>query len=89
VPTKVYDQTIGVLKTAVERAKLGNEERLAAIQRLDDQARRLERHAAGPSLEAYVAEERRQSHVFGGRTVTGWAPAPADTNCDKLAARTG
>jgi hypothetical protein len=89
VPTRVYDQTIGILKTAVERAKLGNEERLAAIARLDDQARRLERHASGPSLEAYVAEEHRQSHVYGGRTVTGWAPAPADTNCDKLAAQAG
>jgi hypothetical protein len=89
VPTRVYDQTIGVLKNAVERAKLGNEERLAAIRRLDDQARRLERHATGPSLDAHMAEERRQSHLYGGRTVTGRATPPADTNCDKLAARPG
>jgi hypothetical protein len=89
VPTKVYDQTIGVLKDAVTRAKLGNSERLAAIERLDDQARRLERHATGPSLDAHMAEERRQSHAYGGRTVTGWAPALADTNCDKLARRSG
>jgi hypothetical protein len=40
------------LKTAVQRAKLGQSEELAAIKRLDDQASRLERHASGPSVEA-------------------------------------
>jgi hypothetical protein len=33
----------------VQSAKLGNDERLAALKRLDEQARRLEQHAAGPS----------------------------------------
>src|SRR5215471_3615467 len=49
VPIAVYDRTIGVLKAAVAAAKLGNDERLDAIRRLDDQARRLERVASGPS----------------------------------------
>jgi hypothetical protein len=89
VPTRVYDQTITVLKQAVERAKLGNDERLEAIRRLDDQARRLERHATGPSLHSHLAEEQRRSHEYGGRTVMGWAAPPADTNCDNLAARSG
>jgi hypothetical protein len=39
VPLPVYDQTIRVLKDAVTRAKLGQEERLAALRRLDAQAR--------------------------------------------------
>ena len=77
VPTKVYDQTIGVLKHAVETAKLGNDERLGAIKRLDAQARLLERHATGPSVEAHIAEEMRQSHAYGGRSVFGWEPPPA------------
>ena len=42
VPLKVYDRTIAVLKTAVQKAKLGASEELAAIKRLDEQARRLE-----------------------------------------------
>ena len=48
VPTLVYDRTIAVMKSAVRKAKLGNAEELAAIRRLDDQARRLEadRHRA-------------------------------------------
>jgi hypothetical protein len=76
VPTRVYDETIRVLKAAVGNAKLGQEEQLAAIRRLDDQARRLERHASGPSVEALISEELRQSHAYGGRSVFGWEPAP-------------
>ena len=45
VPLKVYDQTIRVLKSAVQQAKLGRDEELGALQRLDAQARMLERHA--------------------------------------------
>src|SRR3954463_2510312 len=57
VPLKVYDRTLQVLKTAVDKAKLGEPERLGALKRLDDQARRLERDAAGPSVDAYIARE--------------------------------
>jgi len=77
VPTKVYDQTIAVLKAAVAQAKLGNDERLAALQRLDAQARKLERTATGPSLPAHIAEEFACSHDYGGRSVFGWEPASA------------
>jgi hypothetical protein len=74
VPTKVMDHTIGVLKTAVRHARLGREEELQAIRRLDAQARRLEATARGPSVEAYIAEERVRSHEYGGRSVFGWEP---------------
>jgi hypothetical protein len=77
VPLKVYDKTIGVLKSAVAQAKLGNDEKLSAIRRLDEQARRLERHASGPPLDAHLAEERARSHDYGGMSVFGAAPAPA------------
>ncbi|MFI4994915.1 MAG: DUF763 domain-containing protein [Hyphomicrobiales bacterium] len=72
VPTKVYDQTIEVLKSAIAGAKLGNAERLDAIGRLDAQARLLERHAEGPSLPDFMAQERQRSHAYGGRSVFGW-----------------
>jgi hypothetical protein len=74
VPLKVYDRTIGVLKAAVQKAKLGQSEELAAIKRLDEQAGRLERHASGPSVEALVTEERARSHQYGGRSVFGAEP---------------
>ena len=78
VPTKVYDHTIGVLKSAVRNAKLGREEQLQALQRLDAQARRLEAHAEGPTVDALIAEELRASHAHGGRSVFGWEPEVAE-----------
>jgi hypothetical protein len=78
VPLKVYDQTIRVLKQAVAAASIGNDDRLAAIARLDAQARWLERVAdAGPEFDALVSEQRLRSHQYGGRTVFGPVHAPA------------
>ncbi|MDF2494635.1 DUF763 domain-containing protein [Sphingomonas sp.] len=77
VPTHVYDRTIATMKAAVTAARLGQDEKLAAIRRLDQQARRLEATASGPSVEALIAEERRHSHAFGGRSIFGREPAPA------------
>jgi uncharacterized protein len=87
VPLKVYDHTINVLKSAVQRAKLGQSEELAAIKRLDEQARRLERHAAGPSVAALFAEERAHSHAYGGRSVFGVEPPSKETALQKRANR--
>ncbi|MBV8825627.1 MAG: DUF763 domain-containing protein [Bradyrhizobiaceae bacterium] len=72
VPIKVYDETLRVLKSAVRKAKLGREEELGALKRLDDQARTLERHARGPSVESLIAQERARSPSYGGRSVFGW-----------------
>lgn len=72
VPLKVYDETIRVLKSAVQQAKLGREERMGALKRLDAQARQLEPTASGPSFDAFVAGERTQSAALGGRSVFGW-----------------
>src|SRR5262249_43495040 len=77
VPLKVYDETIGVLKSAIAKAKLGHNEELAALRRLDAQARALERHTGGPAVDALIADERAGSHALGGRTVFGEAPPPA------------
>jgi uncharacterized protein len=77
VPLRVYDETIGVLKSAIQKAKLGRDEELAALQRLDAQARQLERHASGPPVEELIAQEWERSHSYGGRTVLGPAQPPA------------
>ncbi|HSI01529.1 MAG TPA: DUF763 domain-containing protein [Reyranella sp.] len=79
VPVKVLDETIGVLKSALQSARLGNDEKLDAIRRLDSQARQLEASATGPSFGAFTAEERRRSAEYGGRSVFGWEPPPAAT----------
>jgi hypothetical protein len=72
VPIKVYDETIRVLKSAVLQAKLGRDEEMQALKRLDDQSRRLERSARGPSLDAFIAGERAASPSLDGRSVFGW-----------------
>jgi uncharacterized protein len=77
VPIRVYDETILVLKSAIRKAKLGQDEALGALKRLDDQTRRFERCAEGPSVEAVIARELRDSHAYGGRRVFGWERAPA------------
>jgi uncharacterized protein len=69
VPLKVLDQTISVLKAAVTRAKLGATESLAAIKRLDLQARALESRTGGPSFDSFMAAERAKAPGLGGRTV--------------------
>jgi hypothetical protein len=76
VPIKIYDETIKVLKSAVQKAKLGRDEELGALRRLDEQARKLERHAGGPSVENLIAKELNCSHAYGGRSVLGWEPPP-------------
>ena len=69
VPLKVYDETLRVLKQAVSQAHLGRAEKLDALRRLDDHARRLERVASGPSFKAHIDNERALSPALGGRTV--------------------
>jgi hypothetical protein len=71
VPIKVYDETIRVLKTAVQKAKLGRDEEMQTLKRLDDQARRLEQTATGPSFKDFVDDELRASPALGGRSVFG------------------
>src|SRR5688572_24770269 len=76
VPLKVYDETITVMKSALHNAKLGRDEELGALKRLDDQARALERMATGPSVQALIAQERERSYLYGGRSVSGWEQPP-------------
>ena len=87
VPLKVYDKTIGVLKSAVEQAKLGRDEKIGAIRRLDQQARRLEAHVGGPSLDAFIAEERARSGEYSGMSIFGPEPT-AQAGTDSIASRT-
>ncbi|STX52151.1 Protein of uncharacterised function (DUF763) [Legionella busanensis] len=72
VPLKVYDETIRVLKTAVQNAKLGQTEKLEAIKQLDKQAYELERYiVTGPPIEQIIEHEREVSTIYGGRSIFG------------------
>ncbi len=71
VPLKVYDRTIGVMRHAIEQARLGNDERLSALQRLDAAARRLERAFTTGDFDALIAHEERHTAEWGGMSVHG------------------
>jgi len=68
-----------VMKSAVGKARLGRDEELQALKRLDDQARQLERYVTGPDLKEIVAGEFRHSHEWGGRSVFGFEPPPGES----------
>jgi hypothetical protein len=72
VPIKVYDETICVLRSAVDRAKLGRDDALFALRKLDAESRRLERVANGPAFDDFISDEFVRSHEYGGRSVFGW-----------------
>jgi hypothetical protein len=71
VPLRVYDQTISVLRRAVERARLGQDDKLGAIRRLDEQARWIDAGVpfTAADLARGISAERRAKAQLGGRTV--------------------
>lgn len=78
VPVNVYDETIGVLQTAVHRAKLGQSDKMDAIRSLGELARKAEAgFTPSGGLEAYIGKERNDSWKYGGRTVMGRATPPS------------
>ena len=77
VPTKVYDESIRVLRDAVGHAKLDRSDKLKAIQCLDRFVRRAEAADASVDFDAYLSHERATSYQHGGRTVFGKAKPPA------------
>jgi hypothetical protein len=74
VPLRVYDETLAVLRAAVQRAKLGQDDRVQALRRLDRETRRLEQVLeGGPGLAEIAAREWRAAPARGGRTVSARA----------------
>ena len=78
VPEKVYDETIGILQTAVHKAKLGQGDKLQAIRRLSGLAQRAEEgFIPGGSVQEWIDKERQDSWKYGGRTIQGREQPPA------------
>jgi len=70
VPLKVYDESIAVLRRALNAAKLGHTAKLEGLERLDTFTRKIEaRRAPDADVEATIAHEREISASLGGRTV--------------------
>lgn len=77
VPVKVYDETISVLEKAVEKAKLGINDKNTAIKKLHEIASRAEENfVPNNNFDAVIEKERNESWKYGGRTVFGHAKPP-------------
>lgn len=77
VPTKVYDETIGILEKAVEKSKLGINDKNTAIKKLHEIASRAEENfIPNNHFDALVEKERNDSWKYGGKTVFGDAKPP-------------
>ena len=83
VPLKVYDESLGFLRRALDAAKVGHTEKLHGLARLDTFARLLEdRLSPHADVDAAIAHEWAVSPSLGGRTVLndgrarGKRPAP-------------
>jgi hypothetical protein len=70
VPLRVYDESIAILRRAVDAAKLGRSDKLDGMSRLDAFVRAIERQR-GPEADvaAAIAHEHAISRSLGGRTV--------------------
>jgi len=72
VPLKTYDESISVLRRALDSARIGDSEKLDGFARLDRFARAVERKASPEAdFGAVIRHERAISHSLGGRTVSG------------------
>jgi hypothetical protein len=70
VPLKVYDESIGVLRRALDAAKVGHIDKLDGFKRLDAFSRALEQgRQPMADVDATIARERAISRSLGGRTV--------------------
>ena len=70
VPLKTYDQSIAVLRDALDRARVGDVEKLGGFQRLEQFTRAVEeRYSPEADFEAVVAHEHAISPSLGGRSV--------------------
>jgi len=79
VPIKVYDETLGVLQTAIYKAKLGQTEKSEAIKRLSKIAENAEKDfVPNANFDKVIEQERNDSWRYGGRTVFGKAKPPME-----------
>ena len=78
VPIDVYDETIGILQTAVQKTKMGHSDKQDALRKLHSLAQRAEKDfIPSGNVGEWIEKERQDSWKYGGRTVFGRATAPA------------
>ena len=79
VPIKVYDETIDTLRTAIDKARIGQADKQQAIKALTQVAQRAEKDfIPQDNVEQFIEQERKDSWKYGGKTVFGDSKPPDD-----------
>ena len=85
VPTRVYDETISILRDSVEKAKVGDTDKKAAIHNLSKVSQMLEADfRPNTDFDRVIAKERAESYKYGGRTVFGRSKPPKNIHDKQL-----
>lgn len=80
VPTKVYDESIHILKKGIEKSKLGNADKLKTLNKLHEVITTAEKNFTPDfDIQQVIEEERQNSWRFGGKTVFGDAQKPGSS----------
>jgi hypothetical protein len=70
IPTKVYDESIYTLRTAVEKVKIGHSDKQKAIKSQTTTAQKIEKNfIPNDNFGKLIEKEWKERHLFGGRTV--------------------
>ena len=77
VPTKTYDEVISTLQKAVQRAKIGQNDKAEAIRKIHEIAAKAERDfIPTDNLKQVIEKEIAESWKYGGKTIFGDAKPP-------------
>ncbi len=77
VPLKTYDETLSLLRAAVDRAKIGHSDKIKAVKSLTNVAQKLEKSfQPNANFKAVIQKERQDSYKYGGMTVFGASKKP-------------
>ena len=83
VPTKIYDETLEILRTGIEKSKMGNSDKMQAFKKLHEINVKLEENFTPDfDIQEVIEEERNNSWRFGGKTVFGDAKPPGNRKPD-------
>lgn len=77
VPLKIYDQSIQFMETALQKAKLGYNDKQKALKKLHTIAKQMEKDfTPNKHFDELVQHERNNTYKYDGRTVFGKARKP-------------
>jgi hypothetical protein len=81
VPVNVYDETISVMRDAVNKAKIGQSDKQEAIRKLSVLSQQVEKDfIPNERFDEVVERERNDSWRHGGRTIFGKEKPPPQNN---------